>query len=363
MSHQGENLESEEGFRELKSQPSSIPSAPEQPESRNQPESESIELPNSTHLNPVEPTISLTQHISETWGDPERQELCVYSRRIKPQRQLPIMERHCQKPELSVTDLQNNPDAKNALLNRELNEEVYMDSPPSLEDNGRNNLAYKLKRNDLEEMERLKGFMAREFEIEDHGPPRHFLGMEVKRSRNGIVLSQRKCTLNLQKETSRYQRLVSELIYLSHTQLDIAFAMSVELEERKLEAFTNMNWVGSIEDRQSISGSYTFVWGNLVTWKSKKQSVATRSSVEAKFRVMALGIFISIAHNLIHHDRTKHVEVDRYFIKVKIKGGMLNVEYVPTREQAVDILTEGLPHQNFDELTSKLSLLDIYSPA
>ena len=63
-----------------------------------------------------------------------------------------------------------------------------------------------------------------------------------------------------------------------------------ELEERKLEAFTNMNWVGSIEDRQSISVSYTFVWGNLVTWKSKKQSVATRSSVEAKFRVMALGI-------------------------------------------------------------------------
>ena len=59
-----------------------------------------------------------------------------------------------------------------------------------------------LIRNDLEEMERLKGFMDREFEIEDHGPPRHFLGMEVKRSRNGIVLSQRKCTLNLLKETS-----------------------------------------------------------------------------------------------------------------------------------------------------------------
>ena len=71
---------------------------------------------------------------------------------------------------------------------------------------------------------------------------------------------------------------------------------------------------------------------------------------------------ISIAHNPIHHDRTKHVEVDRHFINEKIEGGMLNVEYVPTREQVADILTKGLPRQNFDELTSKLRLLDIYSP-
>ena len=28
---------------------------------------------------------------------------------------------------------------------------------------------------------------------------------------------------------------------------------------------------------------------------------------------------ISIAHNLAHHDSTKHIEVDRHFIKEKIK--------------------------------------------
>lgn len=33
-----------------------------------------------------------------------------------------------------------------------------------------------------------------------------------------------------------------------------------------------------------------YVWRNLVTWRSKKQSVMSRSSVEVEFRAMALGI-------------------------------------------------------------------------
>ena len=32
------------------------------------------------------------------------------------------------------------------------------------------------------------------------------------------------------------------------------------------------------------------VWGNLVTWRSKKQAVVSRSSAETKFKAMAQGI-------------------------------------------------------------------------
>ena len=49
-------------------------------------------------------------------------------------------------------------------------------------------------------MERLKGVMAREFEIKDLGPLRYFLRMEVARSRNGLLVSQRKYTLELLKK-------------------------------------------------------------------------------------------------------------------------------------------------------------------
>ena len=39
---------------------------------------------------------------------------------------------------------------------------------------------------------------------------------------------------------------------------------------------------------------------------------------------------INITHNHIHHDRTKHVEVDQHFIKEKLNGNIIKVEYVPT---------------------------------
>ncbi|PNX57870.1 putative copia-type protein, partial [Trifolium pratense] len=42
----------------------------------------------------------------------------------------------------------------------------------------------------------------------------------------------------------------------------------------------------SVTDRRSTSGYCTYVWGNLVTWRSKKQVVA-KSSAEAEFRAMA----------------------------------------------------------------------------
>ena len=39
-----------------------------------------------------------------------------------------------------------------------------------------------------------------------------------------------------------------------------------------------MDWTGSIDDRCSAAGYLTFVGGNLVTWRTKKQGVVTRSS-------------------------------------------------------------------------------------
>ena len=59
-----------------------------------------------------------------------------------------------------------------------------------------------LTRDDVREMNRLKSFISSTFEIKDLGPLRYFLGMEVARSKKGIVVSQRKYVLDLFKETS-----------------------------------------------------------------------------------------------------------------------------------------------------------------
>ena len=53
-----------------------------------------------------------------------------------------------------------------------------------------------------------------------------------------------------------------------------------------LEAYTDADYVGSIVDRRSTTGYCTFLGGNSVTWRSKKQNVVARSSTELEFRVV-----------------------------------------------------------------------------
>nr|CAN75711.1 hypothetical protein VITISV_026859 [Vitis vinifera] len=257
--------------------------------------------------------------------------------------------------------------------------------------------------------------------------------MEIARSKKGIAVSQRKYVLDLLNETGmlgckpaktpmdttvkleesdgsapvdkgRYQRLVGKLIYLSHTRPDIGFSVSVlkmtpgkglffqRTTNKEIEIFSDADWAGSVTDRRSTSGYCSFVWGNLVTWQSKKQSVVARSSAEAEFRAMAQGICegiwlnrlleelrvplkhpmvlycdnqaaISIAKNPVHHDRTKHVEIDRHFIKEKIEEGVFKVSYTPTNCQTADILTKALARVNFEDLTEKLGMINIYNAA
>ena len=98
--------------------------------------------------------------------------------------------------------------------------------------------------------------------------------------------------------------------------------------------------------------------------------MVARSSAEVEFKSIALGICevlwirqlleelkissglpmycenksaISIAHNLVLHDRTKTVEVDNHFIKEKIENKLICMPYIPTTEQVDDVLTIGIP--------------------
>ncbi|KAL8159074.1 LOW QUALITY PROTEIN: hypothetical protein V2J09_000611 [Rumex salicifolius] len=187
-----------------------------------------------------------------------------------------------------------------------------------------------------------------------------------------------------QVDKGMYQRLCGRLIYLSHTRPDIAFLVSVISQfmhdprephlqaalrilhhlkgypgkgilfrrdgKLSLKAFTIAAYGGSIANRHSTTWYCIYLTGNLIVWRSKKQGIVARSSVESEYRAAAHRICellwlriilsdlkikwdnpmklhcdnksaINIAHDHIQHDRTKYIEVDRHFIKRKIKAG------------------------------------------
>ena len=70
----------------------------------------------------------------------------------------------------------------------------------------------------------------------------------------------------------------------------------------------------------------------------------------------------NIAHNPVQHDKTKHIEVDRHFIKENLDGGLICMPYIPTIEQLVDVFTKGLRKGQFNSITFKLGMNDIFEP-
>ena len=69
--------------------------------------------------------------------------------------------------------------------------------------------------------------------------------------------------------------------------------------------------------------------GDLIKCRSKVQSHDNKS-------------IINIVHNPIQHDWTKHVEVNRHFIKEKLYSGLICTPYVSTKPQLANVLTKEL---------------------
>ena len=61
-------------------------------------------------------------------------------------------------------------------------------------------------------------------------------------------------------------------------------------EKMTLKAYTDADYIGSLVNRRSTSSYYTFLGGNLVIWRSKKQNAMARSSTGSQFRSMVMRI-------------------------------------------------------------------------
>ena len=139
------------------------------------------------------------------------------------------------------------------------------------------------------------------------------------------------------------------------------FTSDAKVSMLSLDAYADSDFVGSLVDHSSTTGYRTFLVENLITRRSKKQEVVSRSSTKAEFGALAHGLTevvwikellkdlkimiedpdrifcnnrkaISVVHNPVQRDQMKHVNICRHWIRETSESHKISTPYIGSSE-------------------------------
>lgn len=201
-------------------------------------------------------------------------------------------------------------------------------------------------------------------------------------TRHEIAFSVNKVCQYMQQPLDEHWTAVKRILrYLNGTlSFGLKFSPSSTLN---MTVFCDSDMGNDMDDHRSTLGFCIFLGNNLVSWTAKKQPVVARSTTEAEYRSLALATMevlwlqtlltelrfplrikplvycdnlntVLLTRNPILHNRTKHLELDLYFVREKVLANQIIVSHVPTLYQRADIFTKPLSFSRFSFLRDKL---------
>ena len=290
-----------------------------------------------------------------------------------------------------------------------------------------------------------KDMLNSKFDMKDMGQADVILGVRITRTQDGLLLSQAhyvdailekfnrndtgvaRTPMDVSQHLSKnkgegvqqleYSRVIGSLMYLmSCTRPDIAYSVSRLSRYTSnpssihwqaltrvlrylrysrtyglhytgypgvLEGYTDANWISDMRDSKSTSGYVFTLAGAAVSWKSSKQTVIARSTMESEFIALDkcgeeaewLRLFledipdwerpvppISIhcdsqsaigrAQSHMYNGKSRHIRRRHNTIRQLISTGVITIDYVKSKDNIADPLTKGL-NRDLVEKSSK----------
>lgn len=157
-----------------------------------------------------------------------------------------------------------------------------------------------------------------------------------------------------------------------------------KIEKHILSCYVDADWATDINDRKSVSGYLIKIFGNVVSWITRKQHCVAMSSTEAELIALCSAVqdtlwykkllndmnlnvvsfivyednqgCISLIKNPENNRRIKHIDLKFNFVCENLKRGNMFIQYINSGLQLADLLTKGLHRPQFNQLCQEMGL-------
>ena len=140
-----------------------------------------------------------------------------------------------------------------------------------------------------------------------------------------------------------------------------------------LEGYSDTNWIFDSDGIKSTSGYVFTLSGGAVTWRSARQTIIARSTMESEFVALEMAgsevewlknflanislgmkptpsisihcecqLAIAIAKNKTYNGKNKHIKLRHNLVKQLLKRGTISIDYVKPERNLADPLTKPL---------------------
>eukprot|EP00253_Pinus_taeda_P006363 PITA_06363 len=155
-----------------------------------------------------------------------------------------------------------------------------------------------------------------------------------------------------------------------------------------IHGFVDADWAGDLDQRRSTSGYVFNLFGGVVIWMSKKQSLVALSTTEAEYMAAthaskeeiwlqrmcsSIGLVQGairiecdnkranfLAKNPAYHSKTKHIDVQYHFVRDMIEDKKVLLVKVDTLKNTVDSLKKFVSSKKFSWCRETMGIVGLY---